>query len=548
MAARHGAALTLVSRLGRGDRRLRVVLALGSGTLAFGFLAAALLAVPLVTGLRPVSPLALLADPYLRGVVGFTLLQAALSTLLSLALGVPLGLALHRARWPGRDLVLRLFLVPQALPPLVGALGLLAVFGRGGWLGDGLALAGLPRPSIYGLAGILLAHVFFNAPLVARLVHGSLGSVPAESWRMAGQLGLRPLAVLRHIEAPAVLRALPQAASLVFALCVTSFTLVLVLGGGPAATTLEVAIYQALRYDFDPGRALTLSLVQVCGVALALLPFLLLRGGTADLGLGRGGEEVSRFDAPSRPRALVDGAVLAAGLTLLSLPLAALVVDGLASDLARLLGDPAVWRAALTSLLVAVPAALLGLLLSLALALGAAVGGRFAPLAVGGASTLVLVVPPIVVGAGWFLLLRGTGDVARFAPLIVVAAQAVLILPYGVRLFLPAITQADRRHGRLALSLGLTGWARLRHLELPALRRPLVLALAFALAVSLGDLGTVALFGSGEFTTLPLLLLQRMGSYRSADAAGLALLLGAGVLVLLVAAEYGARRSRASLS
>ncbi|MBB3950626.1 ABC transporter permease subunit [Aureimonas jatrophae] len=527
--------------LAPADRRLRRALGLAGGLVAFGFLAGALLAVPLVTGLWPAAPLALLQDPYLRGIVAFTLEQAALSALLSLALGIPLGLALHRTRLPGRAFVLRLFLVPQALPPLVGALGLLAVFGRGGWLGDAFALAGLPRPSIYGLAGILLAHVFFNAALVARLVYGALGAVPHESWRIAGQLGLSPLAVLRHVEGPAVLRALPQAASLVFALCVTSFTLVLVLGGGPAATTVEVAVYQALRYDFDPGRALALALLQIGLVALALAPLLMIGGSTADLGLGHAGA-ARRFDRPSRGRTVLDGFVIALGLALLLCPLAALVANGLAADLGRLVGDPAVARAALTSLLVAVPAALLGLGLSLALALAAAGGGTFARLAAGGASALVLVVPPIVVGAGWFLLLRGTGDVARLAPVVVVVAQAVLILPYGVRLFLPAIVEADRRHGRLALGLGLTGWARLRHLEGPALRRPASLALGLALAVSLGDLSTVALFGSTDFTTLPLLLLQRMGSYRSADAAGLALLLGLGVLAVLLAAEVSGRQ------
>ena len=49
--------------------------------------------------------------------------------------------------------------------------------------------------------------------------------------------------------------ALPGVAGLIFMLCMTSFTIVLTLGGGPAATTLEVAIYQSLRFDFDPARS-----------------------------------------------------------------------------------------------------------------------------------------------------------------------------------------------------------------------------------------------------------------------------------------------------
>ena len=67
----------------------------------------------------------------------------------------------------------------------------------------------------------------------------------------------------RLIEWPAMRAALPGVAGLVFMLCITSFTIVLTLGGGPAATTLEVAIYQALRFDFDPARAVALTLLQI---------------------------------------------------------------------------------------------------------------------------------------------------------------------------------------------------------------------------------------------------------------------------------------------
>ncbi len=54
-------------------------------------------------------------------------------------------------------------------------------------------------------------------------------------------------------------RVLPGLVLIVFLLCATSFTLVLTLGGGPSATTLEVAIYQALKLDFDPPRAVALA-------------------------------------------------------------------------------------------------------------------------------------------------------------------------------------------------------------------------------------------------------------------------------------------------
>lgn len=492
---------------------------------------------PLLAGILPASPVVLLADPYLRSVLGFTLLQAVLSTLLSVAFGIPLALALDRLRFPGRALLLRLFFLPQALPVLVGALGLITVFGRNGIVADAFVLAGLPRPSIYGLTGILVAHVFFNMPLVARLTLGGLSGVPAESWKIAGQLSLSRWATFRIVEWPVIRRTLGPAAGLVFMLCVTSFTLVLVLGGGPGATTLEVAIYQSLRYDFDPARALTLSLVQIGLVALLILPTTGWTG-SADAGFGLA-QASRRFDRPSAIARVLDVAIAGVATAFLLAPLLAILAAGIQADLGRILTDPAFLAALLRSLVIAFSAALVGLALSVCLALGASSarrgGGRFLALS----GSLVLVVPPIVVGAGWFLTLREVGDVALFAPAVVVIGNAILVVPYATRILSPEVAAIARRHGRLADHLGLSGLARLRHVEWPALRRPLALAGAFGMAVSLGDLGVVALFGNSDLVTLPYLLLQRMGSYRSTDAEGIALLLALLCLGLILLAERG---------
>ncbi|MBB3937891.1 thiamine/thiamine pyrophosphate ABC transporter permease [Aureimonas phyllosphaerae] len=516
-------------------RRRRAGMLAAAFVLAFCLLPLALL--PLLAGILPVSPVALLADPYLRTVFGFTLLQAVLSTLLSVAFGIPLAMALDRLRFPGRALLLRLFFLPQALPVLVGALGLITVFGRNGVVADAFVLAGLPRPSIYGLTGILVAHVFFNMPLVARLTLGGLSGVPAESWKIAGQLSLSRWATFRIVEWPVVRRTLGPAAGLVFMLCVTSFTLVLVLGGGPGATTLEVAIYQSLRYDFDPARALTLSLVQVGLVALLLLPTTGWTGGV-DAGFGLA-QASRRFDRRSVPAFAWDATVVATATAFLLAPLLAILVAGLQADLPRIVADPAFLAALSRSLAIAVAASILGLVLSAALAFGTSGAGRGGGILLSLSSSLVLVVPPIVVGAGWFLTLREIGDVARFAPAIVVIGNAILVVPYATRILAPEVAAVVRRHGRLADHLGLRGFARLRHVEWPALRRPLALAGAFGMAVSLGDLGVVALFGNSDLVTLPYLLLQRMGSYRSTDAEGIALLLALLCLGLILLAERG---------
>src|SRR5690606_31771253 len=113
---------------------------------------------------------------------------------------------------------------------------------------------------------------FLNMPFAARLLLQGWDRIPGETWRLAAQLGLSGGRVFRLIEWPMLRQLAPGIAGLVFLLCFTSFAVVLILGGGPPHATLEVAIYQSLRFDFDIGRTVTLAMVQVgvCGALVAV--------------------------------------------------------------------------------------------------------------------------------------------------------------------------------------------------------------------------------------------------------------------------------------
>ena len=491
-------------------------------------------------------------DSYLLRVARFTLLQAGLSTILSVlpAIFVARALARH-PRFFGRGFILQLFAVPLALPGIVAALGVLALLGRAGFLAPLLSsLSGDTWQGIYGLSGILVAHVFFNLPLAARLLLASLEAVPADQWKLATQLGMGAGATFRLIEWPALRAALPGVAALVFMVCAVSFTIVLTLGGGPRATTLEVAIYQALRFDFDLARAIALTLVQVALTAAIVLVLSRLGASiNADASLPAAPRR-SVFPRPGETAFNVSVILLA--LVFVGGPIAATVIAGLGADLARLAGERAVHGATMTSLLLASLSAFLCLLLSFALvaarralemARGGGRAGGMERLTDTGAS-MVLIVPPIVIGAGWFILLRRFGDVFAFAPLMVVTVNAAMALPFTMRAIRPAYDAASARHEKLCLALGISGWTRLRLVDWPALRRPAATGLAFAMALSLGDLGVIALFGSDRVKTLPYLLFERMGSYRTADAAGLALFLGVLCLGLMfLATHWGKEKS-----
>lgn len=502
----------------------------------------------LAEGVRDWSGALAAFDAYLFRVARFTLWQAVLSTLVSVGPALVIARALSRhPGFPGRGVLLRLFAVPLALPALVAALGVLALFGRAGLVADlNAMLGGAIWPGVYGLSGILIAHAFFNIPLATRLLLQALDTVPTDQWRLAAQLGMGAGASFRYVEWPALRAALPGVAGLVFMLCVTSFTIVLTLGGGPAATTLEVAIYQALRFDFDPARALALTVLQLL-LTVAIVAALFRLGATM---AGEASLSVSsrRHSVPGPAETVLNTAAVALGALFVAGPIVAVVVVGLGADLPRLAADPAVHGAVATSLVLALCAGLLCVALTWALVRGrrAAEARRLWRLerAMDAGASLILVVPAIVLGAGWFILLRRFADVFALAPVMVVAVNAAMAAPFALRAIRPAHDAAAERHDRLCASLGIAGLDRLRLVDWPALRLPLATALAFAMALSLGDLGVIALFGSDSVRTLPYLLFQRMGSYRTADAAGLALILAALCFVLMWIAGLG-RSARA---
>ena len=122
---------------------------------------------------------------------------------------------------------------------------------------------GLPKLQIYGLHGVVLAHVFFNLPLATRLLLQGWDAIPQERFRLAASLGMESREVFRLLEWPMLKERLPAVMLVVFLICLSSFAVALTLGGGPAATTLELAIYQAFHLEFDLARAALLALMQL---------------------------------------------------------------------------------------------------------------------------------------------------------------------------------------------------------------------------------------------------------------------------------------------
>lgn len=453
--------------------------------------------------------------------VRFTILQALLSALLSCVLAVPVARALARRRFLGRGVLITLLGAPFILPVIVAVLGLLAVFGRSGLVSDALGLVGLGPLNIYGLPGVVLAHVFFNLPLATRLILQGWLAIPGERFRLAAALGFAPGDIARVLERPMLREVLPGAFVVIFVICTTSFAVALTLGGGPKATTVELAIYQAFRFEFDLGRAALLASVQFAISAVAAVAALWVAvPAMSGAGLDR---LAPRWDAQSTALRVQDGLWLALVALFLMLPLGMVVARGVVGlfDLPL-----SVLQAAGRSVLVALGSSLLMLMLALPLSvavvrLGRSLRARFLE----GVGTLAIAASPLVIGTGLFILLFPIADPVMLALPVTALVNAVMSLPFALRALIPALREVEATYGRLADTLDMRGFTRLRLVLLPRLRRPIGFATGLAAALSMGDLGVIALFADPNEATLPLQLYRLMSAYRMEQAAGAALLL-----------------------
>lgn len=209
--------------------------------------------------------LATIEDPYNRRVIAFTFKQAALSTLLTLILGLPGAYLVTKYDFPGKSLLKAITTVPFVLPAIIVSLGFIILFGNNGllnrWLMQLFHLNEPPLRILYSLKAIILAHAFYNFPLVVRLVSAVWVGIDPKIEDAARSLGAKEFRVFWHITLPMILPGIIASLALTFIFCFMSFAVVLVLGGVKYAT-IEVNIYTLMTVMLDYKMGSALAIIQ----------------------------------------------------------------------------------------------------------------------------------------------------------------------------------------------------------------------------------------------------------------------------------------------
>ncbi len=537
-----------------GEATLQVLLDILRDPFYFGDLAG------LFRGESPVDVAArLLSGDRETGIVGFTIYQAALSTVASVALGVPLAYILARHEFPGRRTLRSLTILPFVLPSILVAVGFRAAFSEDGPLNAVLAVAGIgPIELLFSLEAIVIAHAFYNAPLVARLTIAAWESVDASAVETARSLGANRLQAFRDVIAPQLYPSVLMGATLTFVFTLGTFPIVLALGG-VELMTVEVRVFRLVR-SLDYAEAAALAIVEL-SLSLAVL-YGYLRYEARQSIDARGARPLSR--RPLVPRSLsVRTALSRLGILVYTLVALVVFVLPIVSMIAASLtdaGGPTLdnyrfllerqaegaafqvqpWPAVRNSLVFA------GGSLLLALPMGVTVAvlttrryrGRklvdvvaMAPLAISG----------IVVGIG---LLRGlvfgieigSRRVVVGGAVAIVAAHAVAAYPFVVRTVAPGLERIDRQLVESARALGAGRSRALVDIELPLIWPGVVAGAAFAVAISMGEFTSTVVLATGtDWYSMPVAIERFIGRRLGpATAMGVVLLLVTSLSFLLV--------------
>lgn len=510
----------------------------------------------------------LLADPYIQRLIRFTSMQALASAGLSALIGVPLAYLLARKEFPGRRLASALTMVPFVLPTITVALGFMLMYGTNGWFTRAFRwLTGSELRILHSLWAILLAHAFYNAPVVARVVQAAWEQVDPHLEESARVMGATPWGVFRDVTLPTILPAVLSGTALAFIYCFMSFPIVLALGGA-RYSTLEVEIYTQVHvlWDYETGAAL--AAIQATLSLAFVYAMLKLQGDAGLAGLARSSLRRMRRTPvwEGKPGA---GPVLTAAFMLFAAvfflgPIAAVVWHslrnpggGLGLDgYARILSVQHSATVGNTPLSAVANSLRFGAFASL---IAVALGGAFSY------STLrirllrrtwleILALAPIAVssvalGFGALLAFRKEPFTAIPPDWRVILIHAALGFPFVVRSVRPVLANLDRSLGEAARTLGAGPLKAFCTVELPLIAGGVFVALTLAFGISVSEMSATMMLARPSLVTMPVGVYRFLSSREFQAASAMAVLLilvTGGAFLLIEGASRWIQRARDS--
>ncbi len=470
----------------------------------------------------------LFTNPYYARLLAFTTGQALLSTLLTLLAGMPAAYLFAHYDFRGKSLLRALTTIPFVMPTMVVAAAFTALLGPKGHLNAWLMAAlGLDAPPIrlqHTLALVLIAHVFYNATIVVRLVGGFWANLDPRIEEAARVLGAGRWQTFREVTLPILFPAIVAASLLVFLFCFTSFGVILVLGG-PQLATVEVEIYYQAVPLFHLPLAAALSIGQMAFTFAIMAVYTRMQARAAvplDL---RPTRATQRRATTWQARLALWGGV--GGLMILLLaPLLALIDRSFSLEgVYTLRYYDALFTNPLQSYFYVPPAEAIRnslLVAGATVTLSLIIGLVSAYLLTGPPGALKTILDPlfmlplgtsaVTLGFGYIIALDRPPLNLRASPLLLPLAHTLVAFPFVVRSLLPVLRGMNPHWREAAGVLGASPARVVREIDLPIVARALLVGAVFAFTVSVGEFGATLLIARPNFPTMPVVIYRLLGA------------------------------------
>lgn len=501
-----------------------------------------------------------LMDPYTQRIMLFTLTQAFLSTLASLLVALPGSYLLANYSFRSKRLILALSKIPFVIPSILVVLGFVIFFGNNGFLNQlMMKLFKLEQPPLrilYSFKAIILAHTFYNFPIIMNLVSTYWENMDRRCEAASCTLGATKVRTFFSITLPRLLPAIISAASLVFLFCFNSFAIIMVLGGGPKYTTMEVEIYRQARTLGSPEAASALAIFSIVATSLLLMLY-----NKSQAWLARS-EQYNRtaHKAQRKPATLV-GKLLALLYSLFTIlfivgPIASVVVRSFMASTSRSGAESfslkwyrqllSLERAtghmgsALQALSNSVVIGLLVALCTIPVAVTLSVGIRRKK-EHGSALELLCMLPmtvsSVIIGLGYLIVSTWIRGNTFTGYTLVVLAHMVIAVPFVLRTILPEMRKIPESYVRSSLTLGAGPLRTFLLIELPLLKSSMLTGGIFAFALSMGEFNATLTLSNSSIVTLPIVMYRLIGSYNFQGACALGTILIAACALVFIITE-----------
>jgi thiamine transport system permease protein len=476
------------------------------------------------------------SDPRPINAFWFSLWQAIISTLISLFFGLPVAYIFSHYRFIGKKVMKSVLTIPFLLPPIVVVQGFITIYAENGLINTIIKnfLSFLPTFDLYSIDGIIFVHVFYNSPIIIRMVSVVWENLDNRPLEVAKTLGASRFTLFRKLELPQLKYVIFSSSLLVFLYCFTSLAVVLSFGG-LQVRTLEVQIFRfanSLPY-FDFALASTLAFIQLIFLIMFIIMYYFLT--KKDTRQKKIAYKTKKQFNLTRKRDFSLILYLILYSIIMTLPMLGIFFYSFIDRLGNytfnnfLMLFSNVYDATIQTSLIRLVVntlfiAFLTILFSLVMALGIILLIRYwRPIELWNRNHktqdwfhLILLLPlassGLLIALGLYSIFKSTILYREFDIIVIIMAHSIAALPITSRILNSGFNKLNKDSGQIGATLKANKLEILLKIEIPLMIKPLLIAALFSFAISLGEFGATLFINPQEFTTLGIAIYRLLGT------------------------------------